>query len=56
MAQWIKDLALSLLWLGMLLWLRFCSMPSNFLMPQVQPKKKRKEGTNKRKDNLMAKL
>ena len=23
MTQWVKDLALSLLWLGLLLWLRF---------------------------------
>ena len=33
MAQWVKDLAVSL-W-----WLKFDPWPGNFHMPQVQPKK-----------------
>jgi len=48
-AQWGKDLALSLLWLRLLLWLRFSSWPGNFHMPWVQPKcthpKRRKTNT-----------
>ena len=32
-AQWVKDLALSLLWLGLLLWHEFNSWPRNFQMP-----------------------
>ena len=38
MAQWVKDPALSLLWLGSLLCCRFNLWPRNFCMPQVQPK------------------
>ena len=34
MAQWVKDLVLSLLWL------EFSPWPGNFCMPQVQPKKR----------------
>ena len=34
----IKDLVLSLLWLMLLLWLRFSPWPENFCVPQVQPK------------------
>ena len=37
MAQWVKDLALSLLWL------RFHPRPGNFRMSQAQPKKKKKK-------------
>ena len=41
MAQQIKDLELSLLWLGSLLWHWFNPWPWNFCMPQAQPKKKK---------------
>ena len=44
MAQWVKDLVLSLLWLGSLLWHGFNPWPGNFRMPQVWPKKKKKKG------------
>ena len=36
-AQWVKELALSLLWCGFDLW------PRNFCMPQAWPKEKRKK-------------
>ena len=36
----VKDMALSLLWLGLLLWIGFDPWPGNFCMPQVQTKKK----------------
>ena len=39
MAQQVKDLVLSLQWLGFLLWHRFDPWPGNFHVPQVQPKK-----------------
>ena len=38
MAQWIKDLALSLLWLWLQLWHGFGPWTGNFGMPQAQPK------------------
>ena len=41
--QWVKDLALSLLWLGSLLWRRFDTWPGNFHMPWVQPKKEKRK-------------
>ena len=41
--QQVKDLALSLLWLGSLLWHGFIPWPRNFHMPQLWPK------TNKQK-------
>ena len=41
MAQWVKDLALSLLWLWLLLWGRFNPWPGNFYMPWAWPKKKK---------------
>ena len=41
-AQWVKDLALSPLWLRSLLQHRFGPWPGNFCMPQVQPKGKKK--------------
>ena len=47
MAQWVMDLALSLLWLRLLLWLGFYPWPGNFYMPQEQPKKKRKKKRKK---------
>ena len=44
MVQWVKDLALSLLWLGSLLWCQFKPWPRNFHMPQVQPKNSKADG------------
>ena len=41
MAQQVKDLASSLLWLGSLLCCRFDPWPGNFHVPQVQEKKKK---------------
>ena len=38
-AQWVKDLALSLLWLKLLLWLGFDLWPGNFHMLRAHPKK-----------------
>ena len=43
MAQWVKDLALSLQWLGPLLWCGFNPWPRNFHMPWAWPKKKKKK-------------
>ena len=40
-AQWVKDLTLSLLCLGSLRWHRFSPWPGNFHVPQVQPERKR---------------
>lgn len=37
--QWVKDLALSLEWLGLLLWHRFDPWPGNFHVPWGWPKK-----------------
>ena len=42
-AQWIKDLILSLQWLGLLLWLMFECQTRNFHMSWTQPKKKKKK-------------
>ena len=41
MAEQVKDLVLSLLWLRSLLWCRFDLWPGNFWMPWVQLKKKK---------------
>ena len=38
-AQWVKDLALSLLWLKSLLWYRFNPWSRKFCMPWAWPKK-----------------
>ena len=38
MMQWVKDPALSLEWLGLLLWCWFHLWPGNFHMLWVQPK------------------
>ena len=47
MAQQVKHLALSLLWLRLLLWPSFDSWPGNYHMLQVwQKKKKKKKGIN----------
>ena len=40
MAHWVKDLALSLLWLRSLLWCGFSPWPGSFYMLQVQPERK----------------
>ena len=40
MDQWVKDLVLSLLWLGSLLWHEFNSWPRNFHIPWAWQKKK----------------
>ena len=42
MAQQVKDLVLSLQWLGSLLWILFDSWLRNFHTPWVQPKKKKR--------------
>ena len=49
-AQQFGDPVLSLLWLGMLPWLRFHPWPTYFCMPWVQKKKKKKR--KKEKKNL----
>ena len=54
MTEGVKDLALSLQWLGSVPGCRFNPWPGNFHMPYVQPKKKRKE--KKRKTCLWAQL
>ena len=41
--QWVKDLSLSLQWLGLLLGDGFDPWPRNFHMPQVQPRKQTSE-------------
>ena len=43
MAQQVKDPALSLPWLRMLLWCGFDSWPGNFCIMQAQTKKKKKK-------------
>ena len=50
MAQWVKGPALSLLWLGYLLWCGFGPWPGNFHMLQAWPKKG-KENQNKTNNN-----
>ena len=44
LAQWVKDLAWSLLWCRWLLWLTFDPWPRNFCLLQVQPKGEGGEG------------
>ena len=43
MVQQVKDLALSLLWLGLLLWHGFDPWPRSFYMLKAWPKKKKKK-------------
>ena len=43
MAQWVKDPALPLLWLRLLLWCMFDPRPGSFCMLWVWPKKKKKK-------------
>ena len=51
--QWVKDLALSLVWLELLLWREFDSWPGNFPMTRVHPKKKKKERKNCREKSCI---
>ena len=44
MAQWVKQLVLSLLWLRPLLWRGFDPWPWNFHLLQMRPKEKKKKG------------
>ena len=48
MAQWVKDSALSLLQLWLLLWRGFHPWPRDFCMPPPQPKGKNKKQKCKR--------
>ena len=48
-AQWVKDLVLSLQQLRSLLWCGFHPWPRNFCMLWVQPKKQTNKQTNKQK-------
>ena len=43
MAQQVRNMALSLKWLGSLLWLGFDPWPGNFNGGEGQPKKKKKK-------------
>ena len=43
----VKDLALTLQWLWLLLWLGFNPWPGSFCILQVQPKKKKKKKSNR---------
>ena len=54
LTQWVKDPALSLLWLGLLLWLRFNSWPgelphSSGVAKTGKKKKKKKKERKKKK-------
>ena len=50
MAQWVKDLALSLQWLGSLLRRRFNPWPRNFHMPWEWLEKKKKKERKEKKE------
>ena len=41
--QRVKDPALSLQWLRLLVWGEFSPWPENFYMPQIQPEKRKKQ-------------
>ena len=47
-AQWVKDLMLSLQWFVPLLWHGFSPWPENFNKPWVQPKTKNKKPKNQK--------
>ena len=51
MAQWVKDLVLSLQQLRVLLWYGFIPWPGNMHLPCVQPKKKEKVKKKKMQQN-----
>ena len=44
MARQVEDLAVPLMWLGLLLWLGFSPWPGNFCMLWAWPKKKKALG------------
>ena len=46
----VKDLMLSLQWLGLLLWYTFDPWPGNFHMPSAQPKEGKKKNKNKKQE------
>ena len=57
LAQWVKDLVLSLLWLRSLLWRRFDPWLRNFHIPPGQPKnrkEKEEEGEEEKKMSPMS--
>ena len=47
----VEDSALSLQWLGLLLWHGFKPWPGNFCMPRMQPEGKKREKKNKNKSH-----
>ena len=51
MAQWVKDLSLPVLWLGLLLCLGFNPWPGDLCMLQAWPKIKKKKKKKKKKSN-----
>ena len=51
MAQEVKDIALSLLWLWLQLWCGFSPWPGNFCMVRTRQKKKRKKERKKKNKN-----
>ena len=53
-ALWVKDPALSLLWLRLLLRCRFDSWPGNIRMLRAQTKKKKKKKEKKKKKTRVA--
>ena len=53
MAQWVKDPALTLQWLGSLLWCEFHPWPRNFTCCRRGQKKKKKSRENKTSKNRM---
>ena len=56
MAQWIKDMVLSLLWLRLLLWCMFNPWPQNFCMPWVgasRPPATKKEFCRNRETHIL---
>ena len=55
-AQWVKNLALLLQQLGLLLWCSFDPWPRNFHMLQVQQKKNQKTKTSKWIKDLKVRL
>ena len=53
MAQQVKNLALSLQWLWLLLWHRFNPWPRNFLLLQMWPKKNKKQNHRDTRSNSL---
>ena len=50
-AQWVKDLALSLLWLRSLLWYKFDLWSGNFHMLKVRPNQTPTKKKQRKKEN-----